>query len=339
MRAAAFFLRRKCLFVAVLGAAGMVMSCSPSRFPVIRPSVKADHDAMARAKAEELFITARDVERRGRYQEARRLYAMAYKLDPSSRELMELVVRNLVNDGNFERALSIVQKGKDTAALTDEDRRIIAGICWKMGNFQKAVEATEKIKVKEESDWYSLGMMHEAMGNAAKALPCYRKYYMESDGSFGLALKIIRMQIALKQFAAAETLSVITGDRHGEKAELHDLRGILALAQGDTAAALDCFGRAMAVDSMYEPALRNAAMVYLARNDYRHAIVLYESLYRNSSGGNSTVYGRTLAMLYYYGGRYADAEGLMTVLAEHFIGDADFHLFLGRTFAALGEQH
>jgi tetratricopeptide (TPR) repeat protein len=310
-----------------------VFQCSPARFPVKIPSEQFDSTRIAQANAEECFIKARDMERRGREVEAQNFYEMAYEFDPWSRELMGPVVRGYMKAGRYGQALSIVMDREKGGALTPDDYRMMAGIYWKMEEYLKAVETAEKISDKEETDFYSLAMMCETIGNAAGALRYYKEVYRNNDSSFMLAQKILRMQIEQKQFAGAESLAVAFQVRHGEKAELFDLRGALAIMQGDTAAALDYFGRALAVDSLYENALRNAARVYLQKNDYGKAIEYYETLYR-AAGMNNSEYGRTLAMLYYYSKRYADAENLMVAQAENFIDDPEFHLHLGQVFVA-----
>ncbi|MBN1130229.1 MAG: tetratricopeptide repeat protein [Chitinispirillaceae bacterium] len=311
----------------------MAFMCSPARFPVVRPLEKTDRVQAERAKAEMLFVMARDRERRGLALEALRCYELAYEFDPSSRELMEQVVRCCVNAGKYGRALSIVNDRGKRGLLTAQDRRTAAGIYWKMGEHLKAVESTEAIAGKEDADYYSLAALYEATGNAEKALRNYCECYRLNDNIPGLAQKIMRMQCAQKQFAAAESLAVALQKKNGESAELHDFQGVVAMERGDTAAALDRFGRALAVDSMHEGALRNAALIYMKQTDYGKAAKHYETLYRRP-GPYKVEYGRTLAMLYYYGRRYADAEGVMLELAENFVGDAEFHMYLGLVFAA-----
>ena len=322
-------------FLPLYAAFGMAwaFNCTPARFPFKIPTEKTDSTRIARANAEECFIKARDMERRGREVEALNFYEMAYEFDPWSRELMGLVVRGYMKAGRYGQALSLVMNREKLGALTSDDYRMMAGIYWKTGEYLKAAETTEKISDKEETDIFSLAMMYEAIGNTAGALRRYKEVYRSNDSSFLLALKILRMQVEQKQFAGAESLAVAVQERHGEKAELLDLRGALAIAQGDTAAALDYFGRALVVDSLYENSLRNAARVYLQRNDYGKAIPYYETLFR-AAGINNAEYGRTLAMLYYYSRRYADAENHMVAQAEEFVDDPEYHLYLGLVFAA-----
>jgi tetratricopeptide (TPR) repeat protein len=314
-------------------AAACAFHCTPARFPVVRPLEKTERVQIERAKAEELFIMARDKERRGREGDALRYYELAYELDPSSRELMEQVVRCCVKAGKYGQALSIVKNREKRGLLTAHERRVIAGIYWKAGEYLNAVGSTEAIAHKEDSDIYSLAAMYEAMGNVEKALRNYLECYRRNDNVPGLAQKIMQMQYAQKQFAEAESLAVALQEKNGEKAELYDFRGTVAMARGDTVTALDCFGRALSLDSLYENALRNTAMVYMKRNDYEKSAGYYEALYR-AFGPYKVEYGRTLAMLYYYGRRYADAEGIMLELAEHFVDDAEFHRYLGLVFAA-----
>jgi tetratricopeptide (TPR) repeat protein len=315
----------------------LAISCSPSRFPVIRPSEKADRSQIDRSHAEICFIEARDRERRGRFDDALQLYERAYGLDTSSKLLMEDVVRGYINTGRFKRAFEMVRNQEHKADLTADDKRFIAGVYWRLGDYSKAVEATEKIIDKEASDFYTLAMMNETTGNTARALQYYREYYRRNDESFGLGLKIMRMLLDQNRIADAETMAVAIQVRHGEKAEVFQLKGAICIARGDTAGALEFFKKALAVDSLYEDALRASALVYLQKNDYTKAIDCYEPLFRNAEV-KKPEYGRTLAMLYYYSGRYAEAAEMMTAIAKSFIDDADFHLFLGLAFAALGKN-
>ena len=288
-------------------------------------------------RAEEYFIQARDMERRGLEIEADRLYKRACDLDPSSPVLRDQLVRKYMDAGKFAQALSLVKRYEKTHTLTNDEQRMITGIYLKMGEFNKAVETIESIVDKNEADYYSLAIMYESTGNAEKALQNYRAYYRRNDGSFELGLKIVRIMLAQKQTEAADSLLVALKNHYGEKVELYDLRGILAMVHRDTADALDLFSKAIAIDSFYEDAVSNAAQICVQKNDYGRAITYFETLYRNW-GLYKAEYGRTLAILYYYDKRFADAEKLMTKLLENFNEDPEIHFYLGLVFAAMGND-
>jgi tetratricopeptide (TPR) repeat protein len=322
--------------IAALGA--LVFSlCTPPRFPVVRPVGEIERDQKERAEAEACFIAARDFERRGDFHDAARYYARAYDCDPQSKELRDQVVRCYMSSGKYLQALALVKRKEKVRPLDAEERRMIAGIYLKMGEMSRAVEAIENIADKEVPDYYTLAIMYESMGNVEKALHYYRAYYRYDDASLGLGLKIVRMQLARKQFDSAESLAAALQRRHGEKPELYDLCGVVALTRNDTAAALDFFNRAVAVDSAYEDAARNAAQVYVQKNDYRRAIPYYEMLYRKS-GLYKDEYGRLLAMLYYYDKRLVEAANLTMELLHTFFDDADLHYNLGLICSAMGKN-
>lgn len=288
-------------------------------------------------RAEEYFVQARNMERRGLENEADRLYKRAYDLDPSSPVLRDQLVRKYMDAGKFAQALSLVKRYERPHALTADEQRMITAIYLKMGEFNKAVETIESIIGKDEADYYSLAIMYESIGNAEKALQNYRAYYRCNNSSFDLGLKIVRMMLAQKQIESADSLLVTLKNHYGEKVELYDLHGILAMIHGDTAAALELFDKAVAIDSFYEDAVSNAAQICVQKNDYVRAITYFETLYRNW-GLYKAEYGRTLAILYYYDKRFADAETLMAKLLEGSNEDPEIHFYLGLVFAAMGNN-
>lgn len=312
------------------------LQCTPARFPVIKPAAIEQKDLADKAKAEQYFIQARAMEYYGMEAQAERLYERAYALDPSSPELRDQVVRKYIDAGKFTKALVFVKGKKKTCDLMPDEKRTAALIYLKTGELAGAVEIFESIADKNEDDLRSLAVIYESMGNTENALRYYYAYYRSRGASapLGLGLKIVRMQMAQRQFAAAETLTTVLLERFGEKAELFDLQGVLALARGDTASALQFFNTAAGVDSSFEEGLRNAAQLYLQKNDYRRAIEYYLKLYRKS-GMFRDAYGRTLSMLYYYNRQFDEAARLITALLENSINDTELHFYLGLVFIAL----
>jgi tetratricopeptide (TPR) repeat protein len=311
----------------------LLPSCSPRRFPVLRPVRTIEREDLARAKAEDYFILARDLERHGRHPEAERLYEMAHDLDPSSRVLRDQLVRNYLESGKFMQALLLVKGDRAVKDLDSDDKRILAGIYIKTGEFQRAIEAIENIAKPSENDYYSLAIMYESIGNTPRALKYYLAFYATGQPSIELGNKIVRMLVGARRYDEADSLIGRIEDHTGENAVLFDCRGVVALARGDTAAALDHFKRAIAIDSTYAESARNAAQVYLRKNDYAHAIPYYEMLY-NRSPLYQQVYGRTLSVLYYYNRQYAAAEMLLKKMLEAAFDDDELHYYLGLVFVA-----
>lgn len=324
-------------FTTVLFCTLWSLNCTPPIFPVVKSVEKIEQDQISRMKAEEYFVLARDMERRGLVVEAERLYERAYDLDPSSPELCDHLVRKYMEAGKSMQALSLVKEKEKKHALTADEQRMIAGIYLKMGEIDKAFKTIEGITDKDETDYYSLAIMYEQVGNVDKALRYYRAFYQRNDESFGLGLKIVRMLLAQKQSDAADSLLDVLQNHYGDKAELYNLRGVLAMVRSDTTAALDLFNKAMTVDSLYEDAARNAAQVNIQKNDYGRAINCFETLYRNW-GIYKGEYGRTLAMLYYFDKRFVDASHLMATLLESSYNDADLHYYFGLVLIAMGNN-
>jgi tetratricopeptide (TPR) repeat protein len=311
----------------------LLPSCSPRRFPVLRPVRTIEREELTRAKAEDYFILARDLERRGRHSEAERLYEMAHDLDPSSRVLRDQLVRKYLESGKFMQALLLVKGDRAVKDLDSDDKRILAGIYIKTGEFQRAIEVLENVAKPSDNDHYSLAIMYESIGNTPKAIKNYLAFFASGQPSLELGNKIVRMLVGARRYDEADSLIGRIVQQTGEKAALFDCRGVVALARGDTAAALDHFNRAIAADSTYAESARNAAQVYFQKNNYALAIPYYELLYRRSPLFQQ-VYGRTLAVLYYYNRQYAAAETLFKKMLEAAFDDEELHYYLGLVFVA-----
>ncbi|MBN1128933.1 MAG: tetratricopeptide repeat protein [Chitinispirillaceae bacterium] len=312
-----------------------LFSCSPPPFPVLHPVQSQSRGEMSRAKAETYFIMARDLERRGLHREAERFYTLAYDFDPASRVLRDQLVRIYIDAGKLTQAVLLVKGNRAVDELDSEEKRVLAGIYIKSGEFQRAIETLESIADPAMNDYYSLAIMYESIGNGSKALRNYLAFFGRNRGSLELGLKVVRMLIDARHYDAADSLTLLLVKEHGEKAPLLDIQGVVALSRGDTAAAIDCFNQALAVDSTWAEAARNAAQVFLRRSDYAQSIIYYRLLYRRGLYYEQ-VYGRTLAILYYYHGEFAAAEDLLKKLLESSYDDPDLHYHLGLVFAATG---
>ncbi len=84
------------------------------------------------------------------------------------------------------------------------------------------------------------------------------------------------------------------------------------------------------IDSTYLEALRNIAQAYIHKNDYAAAIPYYERLYASDSTGE--LFGKTLALLYYYANRYERAKSLIRTMLASDIEDYELHFYLGLAY-------
>jgi tetratricopeptide (TPR) repeat protein len=326
--------RSRILIVCCAAAALLSFQCVSSRPALTLPAKKPRQDQIAKARAEENFIKARDLERRHRYEEAIEKYLESYKQDPSSKVLRDIIVSRYLDAGKFTSALVLVKGGKKNRELDTEDKRIVAGIYLRMRDFLKAVETIESISDKSGADYYSLAIMYEAAGDTARALKCYTAYGERTSVSLEMGLKIALMQVAQKRYQSADSLSSRLQLQYGDNAAVINLRGLIALACGDTAAALEFFNDAVAEDSLFNDGLRNIAQLSLQKNEYKKAVSCYETLYRRSPDPFKEVYGRSLAILYYYAREYGKAEVLLGKLCENLVNDEEIHYYLGLVFAA-----
>jgi tetratricopeptide (TPR) repeat protein len=323
-----------CIVLLSISAGILNVRCTSSRDLLRLPFEKPRYDQIARARAEESFIMARDLERRRLFEEAEEKYREAYRLDPSSKVLRNTLVARYLDAGKFTPALVLIKGGKKNQELGHDDKRLAAEIYLRTRDFQKAIETIESIGDKSGADYYSLAVIYEAMGDNAKALKCYTAFFERNSVSLDMGLKIARMQMAQQQFKAADSLSSRLQQQFGDKAAVFNLRGLLSLARGDTSRALDFFNKAVAADSLFDEGMRNIALVYLQRNDYKNAISRYESLLLHSTKIFEEVYGRTLAVLYYYDRDYQKAEALLGKLCAKVVNDEELHYYLGLVYSA-----
>lgn len=326
------------VFVAGTLVLAAAVSCSAPRFPVLQPVRRVDRQEIARAKAEEYFIMARDLERRGRHAEAERFYEMACDLDPHARVLRDQLARKYIESGKFVQAQLLIKGERNISELDAEEKRLVAGIYIKTGELRRAIETIERIDSLTAGDYYSLAIMYESAGELSRATANYLAFFDRTTPSAELGMKIVRLLITAGRTKYADSLLERLVAQLGESATLLDGKGMIALERGDTAEALAWFSRAIGMDSSFTESIRNAAQIYLQKSDYPGAIRHYEMLC-NRSALYRQVYGRTLAVLYYYNRQFAASEMLLKQLLEANFDDADLHYYLGLSFAATGREH
>jgi tetratricopeptide (TPR) repeat protein len=308
--------------------------CTPPGLHPGASSGKATAGTAARDQAEELYIMALDREHRGQDREAFSLFKKALDLDPASHLLRRIVARKYAENGRLEQALAVLKGRGKHPDLSPDEKRLAATIYIALGDTAATIGSLAGIPKKELSDYYSLGALYESRGRLDTALGYYFQVYDRGESPVGMGLKIIQIQMALRRFAAADSFIGAMQSRYGEKPDFYNLHGLNALGRRDTAAALVYFQKAASVDSTYEDGARNAAQVYLQRNDYAAAAAAYEYLCRISVQ-HKDAYTRGLAIVYFYEKRYGQAIPLLTSLLGKYIDDPEIHFFLGCAYAAL----
>ncbi len=316
----------------IVSAALVFMTgCAAAHFPVIRPVRNQSREALARSRAEEYFVKARDYDRRGLDQMAEHFYEMAYELDPNSEALKRLLAEKYVVSGKYSQALVLAKGKKPLEELSPAQLRLVSNLYMRMGQFPQAAEALEAVDNLTPQEQYTLGFIYESTGDLANAIEQYRSCYAQDGKSLELGLKLARLYIRNQQLAKAESLYVDLEQSFGPNPDILNGLGNLKLLQDDTTAAMDFYKLAFVADSSNEEAMRNIARVAIQREEYDDAIAYYQRLY--SSGDPNIGYGRTLALLYYYNSEFDQAEKLLKALLAENVDDYELHFYLGLVFA------
>jgi len=265
---------------------------------------------------------------------AEQLYELAYELDPASAVLRTMLLLRYSAAGKYRQAIALARRSAPKRPLADDDLRILGGVYLKLGEYARAAEEIECVRNKSPDEWYSLGLIYESMGMLSKSILAYSRCLDLAPESLPMGLKLAALYLRIKNFSAAESVYVSLEGRFPRRPVLINGLGLVQLAKGDTNAALGFFQTASTIDSAdFEEPLRNAALIYTARGDYRHAIECYERLYRMDGSGE--VYGRTLSFLYYYNKQYDKARGILSRLLSNNVNDQELHFYLGLSAAAV----
>ena len=314
----------------------LLPGCTIRRFPVVRPVVEPSRTTYVRVKAEEHFIRARDYERRGLGRMAEREYEKALQLDPESRLLKQRLIGCYIASGKYTQALLLVKKGRKNEELSREEKRIVSTIYLKMGEIVQAAVVLETITDKSSEELYSLGLIYESLGNVEKALSSYYQCYMRNPEALPIGLKVARMMLNERQYGRAADFLLEMQEKNGIKADIYCLRASMEIARGDTAEGIAFFDSALAVDSLHEETLRSKAQYYITLSNFPPAIECYEKLVQNNPAGE--IYGRTLALLYFYNDQYAESETLLKRMLETSMDDYELHYLLGLVFVATNKN-
>ncbi len=316
----------------VLCLSALLAGCASGQFPLIKPAERHSRDWYAHRRAQDYFIRARELERHGLTQMAVRLYEMAHDLDPGSAALKDVLVQRYIYLEKFNQALLCIRGQKKETEISDSDKTLCASIYMRMGQYVRAADLLESVAVKSRETRYMLGILYESQGNIAMAIANYRAYLDKDTSSVDLVLRVAALYGRMRKWAAAESLLVETGATGGKNPRLFNAIGEVKLAKGDTALGLDFFKMAAMIDSGNLDAARNIAQVLIRKGDWAAAIPYYEKLQTSDSTGE--LFGRTLAVLYYYGNRYEKAKALLRTMLASDIEDFELHYYLGLVYGA-----
>jgi tetratricopeptide (TPR) repeat protein len=318
---------------AALCIVALFAGCAVQQFPFIRPVASPSKDWNAQRRAQEHFMKAREYDRRGLFQMALHYYELAFRLDPRSGALKELLVQRYVFSSRFKEAILLIKGGAGKeSGLSDPDKSLCASIYMRMGEFSHAADLLDAMKNKQKEELYTLGLLYESLGNIPRALANYRGFLAKDPSSVNLTLKVGALYVRLKKYDSAESLYVAAEKSDSQNPRLFNGIGEIKLVRGDTALALDFFRKAVMADSTFLDGLRNIAQVHIRTGNYADAIPYYEKLFASDSIGG--IFGKTLALLYYYGKEAEKAKALLQKLLSDDINDPELHFYLGLVYGS-----
>lgn len=312
----------------------LFFSCAGRRdFPPTLP-VQNDNfeERIAKERAAENFIRARDFERRRLPEMALKWYEIARELDPKSQVLKELLINAYIRDGSYEKALITLKDGiLPIDSLDDKEKRLAAVLYSELKQYDKAASVTESFSVITAQDRCRLGSLYEKNGDKKKSLENYNLCF-DIEPTFETGMKIASLYLQTKQYLKAEDMYVSLDTLYSEKkTEVLNALGVSHILKGDTLSAMDLFQTVLLIDSLNQQSLENIASVLISKRDYDSAITYYEKL-SDSDYLKNKYQKRALALLYYNAKMYKKAEGLFKELLSTDKNDYEFHFYLGLVF-------
>ena len=316
----------------VLGTGG----CAANRFPVSVPEVQASREQVLLHRAQEYFIKAREYDYRGLPQMAEAFYKLAFEADPSSLLLRELLVTRYIQSGKHTEALLVLRERRTAQSpLTEREKMLLSGIYVELGQYERAARVLEEIEADGPEKHNALALLYESSGDLERALYHYQRFFSDRPDNSEVGQRIAALYFRLERFEELEEFLVALGERLGTDAALLNMLGMVRLARNDTAEALVFYRMALIEDSTNDEARRSIAQIHIQNSDYAAAIEHYEHLYRSGAWG--ALYGRTLALLYYYDGKYEQAGFLLKELLTADVTDYELHYYLGLVKLAQGD--
>jgi len=320
-----------------VNAAGIVMTILVVFFVLLtngcaaRKSVQT-LDSEARARAEDYFVSARECDMRGMPQLALQYLERAAALDTSAATLREQLIDHYVFLSKYPQAILLLKGKRKDRDLTDTEKEQLSGIHMRMGETAKAAELMEMVRQKKKEDWLVLGLMYESLGKVSRSLACYELCRSQMPFSLDMTLKVVGMNIYLKQYAGAESVLVSAEQSSAPGTRILNAHGELKLTLHDTTAARQYFDRALLIDSSDQESVHNAGELLIQSGSYDKAIILYEKLRARDS--TNVLMGKTLAFLYYNAHSWDKSKTLIRRLLEENVDNEQLHYFLGLIYQA-----
>ncbi len=315
----------------------ILLGCAASShdFPRVRsPETVADNPSeIARLRAQQWFVKARDYDRRGLEKLALQFYHKAYLLDSTSSALRSILLNKYMQLQRYQSALLLVKSMQRSGELSDSTRRILSRIYLKLGEAERALETLESVSELRDRDLATLILIHRYRGNPGNALRYQRKYTKRHIDELEPNIALGTLLRNNEHYDEAESLFVSLAKRFGKNARILTNLGTTKLAQGDSSAALDFFNTALLIDSTWEEALEKAALLYAQQQRYEKAVSLYERLYQIDSSDTWVI--KSLSLMYYYQQQYEKAAGLLERNISDNYTDPGFHYYLGLMYRRL----
>lgn len=312
----------------------LFIGCSPvHRFPVIHPVPKETPELIARARAENYFIKARDYERHNLHQMAEHFYELAYDLDSSSEILKNLLIEKYVVAQKYEKALSLVKAERTIDELSDTEKRIVSSLYINMKEYLRAIEILETVSQVTVEEHATLGYLYERLNKIPQSIVHYEIIFRSDPKLVNVGLKLGTLYLKESKLDKAESLYVLLENRVDDKSVVLNALAHIRLLKNDTVSAENYLQTVLLLDETNENALRMIAQIYISRGEYGKAISCYERMPEKDY--LTDFYNkRSLALLYYYNGDDTQAAALFkTLLADHY-DDYELHFYLGLVFAS-----
>lgn len=310
-----------------------MLGCLRRRFPVVKESTGQSRYAIAKERAENYFIKARDYDRRNVQQMAEHYYESAFEHDPKSKVLKELLVGKYIASKKYKKALVLIKGNRKLEKLSDGEKRNVSSLYLEMGQYNKAIEVLESIKKIGLLERRTLGYLYEHILNYKEAVKNYSIYLEAKPESVNLGLKLAELYIKEEFYDKAESLYVSLEEKGNNKIAVVNGLAALYLIKTDTASAINLYKTAIVLDSSSSDALTNLSQIYIAQGDFTSAISYYEKLSHNDY--LTTFYHKkALAMLYYYNSEYEKASKILQELLSDNNSDYELHFYLGLIFAS-----
>jgi putative PEP-CTERM system TPR-repeat lipoprotein len=212
-----------------------------------------------------------------------RQYLNAY---PDNLQARKLLAQTLLQSAKPADASAVLSPAlKATSAAGDAQLYALAGeSSLKSRDFSKATEYFERANALAPNTaalHTSLGISKMGEGDKAAALTELQQGATLETKSANPGIALVRAQLAVKNFDAALTAVDALEKQQPKDPQVHDLKGIVYVAKGDTTNARTYFEKAIALKPGYFPATVNLARLDIMEKKPQDAKQRFEALVAN----------------------------------------------------------